>query len=136
MNMLERGPSMCVDTDDLPWRPSAFASGVFVKDIATTDGWEMQVVRFEPGARFPIHRHERPEFVFILQGELVQAGQRLLPLEFDDRTGRRHMNTCSIAAHTPTCRSPISWRSSRASIRDWSSAARASRRRGFREEAR
>jgi len=35
-----------------------------------------------------------------------------------------------------TCRSPISWRSSRASIRDWSSAARASRRRGFREEAR
>jgi len=39
-------------------------------------------------------------------------------------------STCSIAAHTPTCRSPISWRSSRASIRDWSSAARASRRRG------
>src|SRR5437667_12617705 len=73
------GLSMCVNTDDLPWRPSAFASGVFVKDIATTDGWEMQVVRFEPGARFPIHRHERPEFVFILQGELVQAGQRLRP---------------------------------------------------------
>jgi len=79
MNMLERGASMCVDTDDLPWRPSAFAPGVFVKDIATTDGWEMQVVRFEPGARFPIHRHERPEFVFILEGELVQAGQRLGP---------------------------------------------------------
>ena len=79
MNMLERGASMCVDTDDLPWRPSAFAPGVFVKDIAATDGWEMQVVRFEPGARFPIHRHERPEFVFILQGELVQAGQRLRP---------------------------------------------------------
>ena len=27
------------------------AAGVFVKDIAVTDGWEMQIVRFEPGAR-------------------------------------------------------------------------------------
>src|SRR2546430_11803542 len=77
--MLERGTSMCVNTDDLLWRPSAFASGVFVKDIATTDGWEMQVVRFEPGARFPLHTHERPEFVFILEGELVQAGRRFGP---------------------------------------------------------
>ena len=79
MSMLERGASMGVNTDELPWRPSAFASGVFVRDIATTDGWEMQVVRFEPGARFPIHTHERPEFVFILEGELVQAGRRLGP---------------------------------------------------------
>ena len=79
MKILERGALMCVNTDDLPWRPFAFATGVFVKDIATTDGWEMQVVRFEPGARVPIHTHERPEFVFILDGELVQAGQRLGP---------------------------------------------------------
>jgi anti-sigma factor ChrR (cupin superfamily) len=68
-----------VNTDALSWRPSAFAAGVFVKDIATTDGWEMQIVRFEPGARFPIHAHERPEFVFILEGELVQGGRRLGP---------------------------------------------------------
>jgi anti-sigma factor ChrR (cupin superfamily) len=68
-----------VNTDGLPWRPSAFAAGVFVKDIATTDGWEMQLVRFEPGARFPIHTHQRPEFVFILEGELVQDGRRLRP---------------------------------------------------------
>ena len=69
MSMLERGALRCVKTDDLPWRPSTFAVGVFVKDIATADGWEMQVVRFEPGARFPIHAHEGPEFVFILEGE-------------------------------------------------------------------
>src|SRR5436309_14232092 len=77
--MPQRSPILSVNVADLPWRPSSVAAGVFVKDIATTDGWEMQVVRFEPGARFPIHRHERPEFVFILQGELVQAGQRLRP---------------------------------------------------------
>ncbi len=77
--MLERGAIACVDTRELPWRPSSFAAGVFVKDIAVTDGWEMQIVRFAPGARFPLHTHERPEFVFILEGELVQAGRRLGP---------------------------------------------------------
>ena len=77
--MLEPGEVRCVNTADLPWRPSSFAPGVFVKDIAVTDGLEMQIVRFEPGARFPLHTHERPEFVFILEGELVQAGRRLGP---------------------------------------------------------
>jgi len=77
MSKLERGTSTCVNTADLPWRPSTFAAGVFVKDIAKTDGWEMQIVRFEPGAWFPIHTPELPEFVFILEGELVQAGRRL-----------------------------------------------------------
>ena len=33
----------------------------------------------EPGARFPTHTHEGPGFVFILEGELVQAGRRLGP---------------------------------------------------------
>jgi hypothetical protein len=79
MSMVERGALRCVNTDELSWRPSAFARGVLVKDIAVTDGWEMQIVRFEPGARFPIHTHERPEFVFILEGELIQGGRRLGP---------------------------------------------------------
>jgi anti-sigma factor ChrR (cupin superfamily) len=79
MSMVERGALRCVNTDELSWRPSAFARGVLVKDIAVTDGWEMQIVRFEPGARFPIHTHERPEFVFILAGELIQGGRRLGP---------------------------------------------------------
>ena len=68
-----------VNTNDLTWRPSTFAAGVTVKDIATTDGWEMQFVRLERGARLPIHTHERPEFIFILEGELLQAGRRLGP---------------------------------------------------------
>jgi anti-sigma factor ChrR (cupin superfamily) len=68
-----------VQTDDLAWRPSKMAAGVLVKDVAVTDGWEMQIVRFEPGARFPIHTHEGPEFLFILEGEIVQAGRRLGP---------------------------------------------------------
>jgi len=79
MSALEAGGFTWVRTDDLPWRASKMAAGVLVKDVAVTDGWEMQIVRFEPGARFPIHTHESPEFLFILEGELVQAGRRLGP---------------------------------------------------------
>jgi anti-sigma factor ChrR (cupin superfamily) len=75
--MLERGRFTCVNSDELPWRPSTAARGVSVKDIATTDGWEMQLVRCRPGARFPTHAHGHPEFVFVADGELVQTGRRL-----------------------------------------------------------
>ena len=73
----ERNNPASVNTGGLPWRPSTFTAGVSVKDVATTDGLEMQIVRFDPGARFPIHTHERPEFIYILEGELIQAGRRL-----------------------------------------------------------
>jgi anti-sigma factor ChrR (cupin superfamily) len=68
-----------VRTDDLAWRPSKMGTGILVKDVAVTDGWEMQIVRVEPGARFPAHTHAGPEFLFMLEGELVQAGRRLGP---------------------------------------------------------
>lgn len=77
--MLEQGEVTRVDTQALPWRPSTFTQNVYVKDVAVTDGWEMQIVRFEPGARFPLHKHERPEFIFVLEGELIQGSRRLGP---------------------------------------------------------
>jgi len=79
MRPLPPGSLHAVRVDDLPWRPSAMASGILVRDIAATDGWEMQMVRCEPGARFPVHTHAGPEFLFILEGELVQSGRRLGP---------------------------------------------------------
>ena len=41
---------------------------VFVKDVAVTGGLEMQIVRFEPGARLPLHEHECPERIYVLEG--------------------------------------------------------------------
>src|SRR5260370_26918036 len=79
METIERGVAKSFNTDDLPWRPSTFASGVFVKDVAVTAGLEMQMVRFEPGAHFPTHTHEFPEFLLILEGELIQGGRPLGP---------------------------------------------------------
>jgi uncharacterized RmlC-like cupin family protein len=79
MDALEPRSVRAVNTYDVAWRPSTFAPGVFVKDIASTDGLEMQIVRFEPGARLAAHTHERPEFLYILEGELIQNGRRLRP---------------------------------------------------------
>src|SRR5258705_5636804 len=79
MNTREDDAFRSVKVDDLSWRRSTLASGVFVKDIAVTDGWEMQIVRCEPGARFPRHTHGGPEFLFVLEGELVQNGRMLGP---------------------------------------------------------
>jgi hypothetical protein len=79
MSGLELGPFQTVNCHQLLWRPSTAAAGVFVKDIATAAGWEMQLVRFGPGARLLLRAHENPEFLFILEWELVQAGRRLGP---------------------------------------------------------
>jgi anti-sigma factor ChrR (cupin superfamily) len=77
MNALKPGPLLCVLCDDLPWKPSTLASGVFVKDVAVTDGLEMQLVRLEPSAQLPLHTHECPEFIYVLKGELILGGSRL-----------------------------------------------------------
>jgi anti-sigma factor ChrR (cupin superfamily) len=79
MSELDRTELLCVRCDDLPWKPSTFAPGLFVKDVAVTGGLEMQILRFEPGTRLPLHEHECPEFIYVLEGELVVAGQRLGP---------------------------------------------------------
>lgn len=66
-----------VDVAEVAWHPSEMTKGVQVKDIAVTDGVELQIVRLDPGAGFPRHRHDSPEFIYILEGELVQNGRRL-----------------------------------------------------------
>jgi anti-sigma factor ChrR (cupin superfamily) len=77
MNTLKAGQLLCVRCDDLLWKPSDFFAGVFVKDVAIADGLEMQIVRLEPGARLPVHTHECPEFIYVLEGELTVGGQHL-----------------------------------------------------------
>src|SRR5215469_7594706 len=63
----------------IPWRKSKFAEGVYVKELGTSDGQAMQLVRCERGARFPWHRHAGPEFIYVIAGEVIQRGKRLGP---------------------------------------------------------
>jgi anti-sigma factor ChrR (cupin superfamily) len=62
---------------DLPWIPSKFAQGVEVKNLGKANGRAMQLVRFQPGASFPAHLHTDVEFLFMLEGEVLQNGHRL-----------------------------------------------------------
>lgn len=62
---------------DLPWIPSKFAQGVDVKNLGKANGRAMQLVRFQPGASFPAHLHTDVEFLFMLDGEVLQNGRKL-----------------------------------------------------------
>ena len=50
-----------------------------MKDVAVTAGVEMQIVRLEPGTRLPLHTHEAPEFIYVLEGDVTLGGQKLSP---------------------------------------------------------
>ena len=63
----------------IPWRASTYAAGAEVKDLGMADGRAMQLVRCQPGVVFPTHRHTGPEFIYMLEGEAIQHGQRLGP---------------------------------------------------------
>ncbi|MDN0073481.1 cupin domain-containing protein [Crenobacter sp. SG2303] len=65
------------DSQAIPWLDSKVASGVQVKNLGKANGRAIQLVRFAPGAVFPFHEHTGPEFIFLLEGEAFQHGQRL-----------------------------------------------------------
>ena len=67
------------DTASLPWRPSTVTDGVDVKDLGTANGQAMELIRCRPRATFPTHHHIGPEFIYLLEGEAIQNGQRLRP---------------------------------------------------------
>ena len=65
------------DANSVPWRKSTFAEGIEVKDLGTANGRSMQLVRFAPGASFPLHQHAGPEFIYLLEGSAIQEGKQL-----------------------------------------------------------
>ncbi len=79
MRILNSGEQLCLQCGKLPWTASTFAAGLSVKDVAVTDGMELQIVRVAPGGQIPSHTHECPEFIYVLEGELIVGEQRLGP---------------------------------------------------------
>jgi quercetin dioxygenase-like cupin family protein len=65
------------EASGIAWRKSKFADGIEVKDLGTANGRSMQLVRFAPGASFPVHIHSGPEFIYLLEGRAIQEGQQL-----------------------------------------------------------
>ena len=68
-----------VQTADVRGGCRRLPPGVLINDVAVADGWEMQLARCKPDARLPRHVHRGPEFVYVIEGKLAQAGRRLGP---------------------------------------------------------
>ncbi len=61
----------------ISWRKSTFAEYIEVKVLGSAKSRSKQLVRFTPGASFPLNRHEGPEFIYLLEGVAIQQGQHL-----------------------------------------------------------
>lgn len=66
-----------LDSNTIDWRPSTYKEGIWVKDLGNSDGYSIQMVRFEKGASFPSHHHPKAEFIYILEGELIQNDKNM-----------------------------------------------------------
>ena len=65
-------------TADMPWRPFAEAPGVSFRVLKThpPGNGATLMLRFEPGAAYPAHRHPGGEEYFVLEGELQDGARR------------------------------------------------------------
>ena len=61
------------------WRPSKAAPGVSFKTLRRDEGTGgiTVLLRFEPGSRFPAHRHPAGEEVFVVEGQVKIGSERL-----------------------------------------------------------
>jgi len=69
-------PSSFVDSNALPWRPTAYP-GVEWKKLRfdPASGESSVLLRFQPGARYGRHRHPGGEQYLVLEGSLEDGGR-------------------------------------------------------------
>jgi anti-sigma factor ChrR (cupin superfamily) len=70
-------------TDAMDWREGPFP-GVWVKLLYLDQQQQRatSLVRMDPGTRYPSHRHNGPEEVFLLDGDYVVEGQIMRPGDY------------------------------------------------------
>jgi anti-sigma factor ChrR (cupin superfamily) len=66
-----------LDTAALPWRPFEDAPGVRYKVLRHHDQRRgiTLLLQFDPGARYPAHRHPEGEDYYVLEGTLQDGAQ-------------------------------------------------------------
>lgn len=69
----DRSFRVVLQTEELPWQPSP-AAGVQRRLLEREGGEDARatsIVRYEPGATFPLHDHPRGEEILVLEGEFA-----------------------------------------------------------------
>jgi anti-sigma factor ChrR (cupin superfamily) len=88
-------------SDEMPWED--FAPGIFQRRLFrdATRQYATTLIRMEPGARYPSHRHEDVEELFILSGDLRVAGVIMHSGDYcRAEPGSRHPDTHSVGGCT------------------------------------
>lgn len=67
---------------DSPWQPMGVPGVTFRVLAQEQGGYSMLLVRGEPGAVFPPHRHSVPEQCYVVSGDLFIAGRRIRAGDF------------------------------------------------------
>jgi anti-sigma factor ChrR (cupin superfamily) len=70
-------------TESMQWRPGPFP-GVWIKPLYLDQQQQRatSLVRMDPGTRYPSHRHNSAEEVFLLDGDFVVEGQVMRPGDY------------------------------------------------------
>jgi putative transcriptional regulator len=64
-----------------PWLPSPIP-GIDVQHLWSLNGRTARLLRSRPGVTFPPHRHQGPEIVYVLEGNLVINGKSVAAGDF------------------------------------------------------
>ena len=77
--LFQRGGLLISRSADMPWRSTPFP-GLFSKllFVDADRQYTTALVRMEPGTRYPSHRHMNMEELFMLEGELIVEGTRMV----------------------------------------------------------
>ena len=80
--LFDHGGLLLSRSAEIPWQP--YAAGIVHKPLFTDNErrYATSLVRVEPGARFPSHRHRDIEELFILSGDLQVAGIVMRPGDY------------------------------------------------------
>jgi len=77
--------------DEGEWRELP-AKGVRVKELSTAeeDGFTTMLLEMDAGARFPSHKHQGAEHVYLIDGDLESDGRLLSPGDFLRASAESH----------------------------------------------
>ncbi|NKB56975.1 MAG: cupin [Alphaproteobacteria bacterium] len=91
-------PQITIDTASAAWEPHAI-DGVEVLPLYRSDSYpeNIRLVRFQPGVRFPLHKHVGGEEIFVIDGTLEDAHGR-----YEKGTWVRYPDGSEHEAHSPT----------------------------------
>jgi anti-sigma factor RsiW len=88
-------------SDEVPWEP--YAPGIMQRKLFVDEarGYSTTIMRMEPGASYPPHRHTDTEELFVLSGDLRVAGIIMMSGDYcRAATNSRHPDTHTVGGCT------------------------------------